>query len=139
MKLRLTKQFVFEMAHALPAYNGKCANLHGHSYHLRVTVEGDAPKPGTDGMVMDFAELKVLVEKCIVEPFDHSLVLPDTGCGAPDLGPYSAKLHLTPFQPTTENLLMHFAALLEPQLPQGVRLHSMALSETDTSTAEIVL
>lgn len=44
MKMLLTKKFVFEMAHALDGYDGKCANLHGHSYHLEVTVEGDTER-----------------------------------------------------------------------------------------------
>ena len=70
MKLRLTKQFTFEMAHALPLYEGKCHNIHGHSYKLFVTVEGDAldnlsaegdmgefKLPDT-GMVMDFSQIK---------------------------------------------------------------------------------
>ena len=41
MKLRLTKAFGFEMAHALTGYDGKCCNIHGHSYKLFVTIEGE--------------------------------------------------------------------------------------------------
>ena len=73
MILRLTKEFSFEMAHALPAYEGKCRNIHGHSYRLFVTVEGTPLMQDgspTDGMVMDFHSLKECVEESIVEPFD---------------------------------------------------------------------
>ena len=149
MLLRLTKQFSFEMAHALPAYEGKCHNIHGHSYKLFVTVEGaplqqqGAP---TDGMVLDFHQLKDIVNRHIVEQFDHALVLPRKGQEPDDstdsptqLGGYAAKLILVDFQPTSENLLLHFARLLNGQLPAGTRLHSLKLYETETSCAELIL
>lgn len=149
MLLRLTKQFSFEMAHALPAYEGKCHNIHGHSYKLFVTVEGaplqqqGAP---TDGMVLDFHQLKEIVNLHIVEQFDHALVLPRKGQEPDDntdsptqLGGYAAKLILVDFQPTSENLLLHFARLLNGQLPAGTRLHSLKLYETETSCAELIL
>lgn len=154
MMLRLTKQFVFEMAHALPGYEGKCRNVHGHSYRLSVTVEGERrQQPGTssDGMVVDFRLIKEVVDRCVVEPFDHALVLPQAGVSEREatvadavpvqssLGGYEAKLMLADFQPTTENLLLHFARLLEGQFPEGTRLYSLSLSETDTSTAELIL
>lgn len=149
MLLRLTKQFSFEMAHALPAYEGKCHNIHGHSYKLFVTVEGaplqqqGAP---TDGMVLDFHQLKEIVNLHIVEQFDHALVLPRKGQEPDDntdsptqLGGYAAKLIFVDFQPTSENLLLHFARLLNGQLPAGTRLHSLKLYETETSCAELIL
>lgn len=144
MLLRLTKQFTFEMAHALPAYEGKCRNIHGHSYRLLATVEGQplqqqgAP---TDGMVLDFHQLKEIVNQHIVSRFDHALVLPrqDQEADAQQLGGYAAKLIFVDFQPTSENLLIHFASLLEDKMPQGTRLHSLKLYETETSCAELIL
>lgn len=144
MILRLTKQFTFEMAHALPAYEGKCRNIHGHSYHFSVTVEGSplnqkgAP---TDGMVIDFHQLKEIVNNCIIDRFDHALVLPRLGSDteANQLGGYGAKLIFVDFQPTSENLLIHFASLLEGKMPQGAKLYSMKLFETETSCAELIL
>jgi 6-pyruvoyltetrahydropterin/6-carboxytetrahydropterin synthase len=66
------------MAHALKGYDGPCRNIHGHSYELYVTVIGkplnDAGSP-KNGMLMDFGDLKKIVRKCIVEEFDHGLVL----------------------------------------------------------------
>jgi len=76
--IRITKEFKFEMAHALPGYDGLCKNIHGHSYEMLVTVAGqpisDVNNPKY-GMVMDFGDLKKIVRKIIVEVFDHSLVL----------------------------------------------------------------
>jgi len=77
-KIRITKHFDFESAHALYGYDGKCKNIHGHSYHLYVTVIGepivDAENP-KNGMVMDFGDLKVIVKKEIITKFDHAVVL----------------------------------------------------------------
>ena len=75
--IRLTKEFKFEMAHALYGYDGLCANLHGHSYKLLVTVRGgvkneEEPK---QGMVIDFSVLKSIVKSLIISKYDHSLVL----------------------------------------------------------------
>lgn len=157
MLLRLTKEFSFEMAHALPAYEGKCHNIHGHSYKLFVTVEGEPlhqQGASTDGMVLDFGRLKQLVNEAVAEPFDHALLLPrltptNQNGSNPEchgdtpqestLGGYAAKLLYIDFQPTTENLLLYFADLLADKMPQGTRLHSLKLYETATSCAELIL
>ena len=135
--LKLTKRFTFEMAHALPTYPGKCHNIHGHSYKLFVTVQGtpcqqagDAP----DGMLIDFGRIKEIVIQRIVEPFDHALVLPRQAVGA-----FAAKIIWVDFTPTTENLLLHFAHLLEGAFPSGTTLHSLKLYETESSCAELIL
>ncbi len=150
MKMRLTKQFGFEMAHALPDYPGKCRNIHGHSYKLFVTVEGQPleghclqPK-GTapEGMLVDFHQLKMIVEEAIVSRFDHALVLPrkeGTETPADSLGGYQAKVIMLDFPPTTENLLVHFAQLLDGRLPEGTRLYALKLYETETSCGELIL
>ncbi len=64
--IRITKQFSFETGHALYGYDGKCKNVHGHSYRLDVTVIGS---PITDssnvkyGMVIDFSDLKIIAKE----------------------------------------------------------------------------
>ena len=57
--MKVSKEFTFDAAHYLTKYHGKCENLHGHTYRLRVTVEGNLDE---EDMVMDFCELKELVE-----------------------------------------------------------------------------
>lgn len=135
MKMLLTKKFSFEMAHALDGYQGKCAHLHGHSYHLEVTVE--ASNLGPDGMGVDFHSLKQLVQETVVDRFDHALVLSADSTLLPDMA--LENLVRLPVNPTTENLLLHFANLLRPRMPEGVRLHSLRLAETESSIAELVL
>ena len=79
-KIRITKRFTFEAGHALYGHDGKCKNIHGHSYKLYVTVIGE---PITDsnspkfGMIIDFADLKSMVKKEIVEELDQVFCLLD--------------------------------------------------------------
>mgnify|MGYP001598046069 CR=1 FL=1 len=64
----VSKEFTFDAAHFLTKYHGKCENLHGHTYRLRVTVEGEI---GEEGMVVDFLELKKIVKEKVLDKFDH--------------------------------------------------------------------
>ena len=141
MRIRLTKLFAFEMAHALPGYDGACRHLHGHSFHLEVTVVGTPlqreghPK---NGMVMDFKDLKTVVNRAFVEQFDHALALPDTS--PPEvvatIEQHFGKVVTLPFQPTCENLIALCVENVGKALPPEVELCSIRLSETDTSVAE---
>jgi 6-pyruvoyltetrahydropterin/6-carboxytetrahydropterin synthase len=139
--IRVTKEFTFEMAHALWNYDGPCRNVHGHSYHLFVTLSG-VPKeePGNtkNGMVIDFTELKSIVKKEIVKVFDHALVVSNRF--DKEKTEMFSKLFgntvLVDYQPTCENLVSDFAERLAPHLPSGVKLHSLKLYETATSFAE---
>lgn len=62
------RTFSFDAAHYVPCYHGKCENLHGHTYKLVVKVDG---KCDSEGMVIDFAELKKIVKDNVVDKFDH--------------------------------------------------------------------
>jgi len=141
MKIRITKRFTFEMAHALQGYDGPCKDIHGHSYTLEVTVSGEpiidrsSPKLG---MVIDFGDLKSVVNEHIVNVFDHALVLKKgfETMLLSDAGIQRTKLILTDFQPTSEHFIGHFALLLTDALPQGVVLEKLKLHETATSFVE---
>jgi 6-pyruvoyltetrahydropterin/6-carboxytetrahydropterin synthase len=67
--MQLYKEFTFDAAHKLEEYHGKCEALHGHTYRLRVTLDGT---PDAEGMVMDFLELKDLVKKHVLARLDHA-------------------------------------------------------------------
>ncbi len=139
--IRLTKEFKFDTAHALKDYDGKCRNLHGHSYKFFVTVKGtpiqDVSHP-KNGMVMDFSDLKQIVREVIVDQFDHAVVLnknswQDTMLQIPQL---FDKTIVVNYQPTTENMLLDFADRIGEKLPENVKLVKMLLRETVTSYAE---
>lgn len=66
--MKVTRVFSFSAAHHLTQYKGACERLHGHTYRLAVTVEGEI---GENGLVLDFVELKKIVEKKVLERVDH--------------------------------------------------------------------
>jgi 6-pyruvoyltetrahydropterin/6-carboxytetrahydropterin synthase len=141
-KIRITKHFDFETAHALYGYDGKCKNIHGHSYHLHVTVIGipiDDDQDPKNGMVMDFGDLKVIVKNEIINKLDHAVVLNENSPHrelANTINDHSHNVVLVPYQPTSENMLLDFAERIQKQLPQNVLLHSLKLYETANSYAE---
>ena len=127
------------MAHALKGYHGKCKHVHGHSYILYVTVTGEPNSninDSTYGMVIDFGELKQLVNTYIVDKFDHALVLRKDAEMADALQKEYGNIILTGYQPTCENMVIAFAEVLNQHLPPHVRLYSLRLHETATSYAE---
>jgi 6-pyruvoyltetrahydropterin/6-carboxytetrahydropterin synthase len=140
-KVRVTKKFTFDMAHALYGYDGPCKNIHGHTYHLSVTLIGTPIQDNGDvklGMVVDFGDLKKIVKDNILEKYDHALVLNKDA-------PYSKsefisnefeKVILVPYQPTCENLLLRFVEKLKPLFADKHALVSIRLEETPTSFAE---
>ena len=137
--IRITKEFKFEMAHALHGYDGLCKNIHGHSYKLWVTIRGEMREEKAhkkDGMVMDFDILKSFVKPDIIDKYDHSLVLNANSPHAEiDLSVFE-KVFFLPYQPTSENLVMDFALQIKSKLPKGIELYKVVLSETATSFAE---
>lgn len=137
--IRITKEFKFEMAHALHGYDGLCKNIHGHSYRLWVQIKGQTRNISgdtKDGMVIDFSDLKKIVKENVVLKYDHSLVL---NANSPhskiDLSAFE-KVYYLPFQPTSENLVAYFSEIIQEKLPKHIQLVKLILSETATSYAE---
>lgn len=140
---RIGKTFTFEAAHRLQHHEGKCRNLHGHSYRVDVTIEGDlTARAGApdEGMVLDFGVLSdwwkpleaILDHVTILETSDP-LMVPFVGYGG-------VKVTVFPFPPTAENL----AALMLEDLqmfllkvwPEGFPTPTVRVWETAKSWAE---
>ena len=140
--IRITKQFYFETGHALYGYDGKCKNVHGHSYKLSVTVIGKPIDDATNvkfGMVIDFGDLKKIVKQEIVDKFDHATVFNKNTPHielAKELEKRGHNVLLVDYQPTSEMMLSDFANRIQKLLPEQIKLHSLKLQETGTSSAE---
>lgn len=141
-KIRITKQFSFEAGHALYGYDGKCKNVHGHSYKLSVTVIGSPIKDASNvkfGMVIDFSDLKKIVKSEIVDVFDHATVFnkntPHVEL-AKELADRDHNVLLVDYQPTSEMMVIDFAKKIRKYLPENIQLYSLRLQETDSSFAE---
>jgi 6-pyruvoyltetrahydropterin/6-carboxytetrahydropterin synthase len=140
-KIRISKEFTFDMAHALLGYDGLCKNIHGHSYTLVVTVIGSPVRDDAspkNGMLIDFKDLKNLIKKQIIDRFDHALVL--NSASPKDLLDMLMKNYdkivLLDYQPTTENMIADMAGQIRDLLPDNLELFSLRLRETPTSFAE---
>ncbi len=140
--IRITKQFSFETGHALYGYDGKCRNVHGHSYKLSVTVIGQPITDNTNvkfGMVIDFSDLKNIVKDEIVNVFDHATVFnkntPHVEL-AKELEDRGHHVLLVDYQPTSEMMVIDFAKKIQQHLSENIKLHSLKLQETATSFAE---
>lgn len=141
-KIRITKQFTFETGHALYGYDGKCKNVHGHSYKLFVTVIGSPISDMNNvkfGMVIDFTDLKKIVKEEVVDQFDHATVFnkhtPHLEL-AQELQNRNHHVILVDYQPTSENMVIDFAERITKRLPKNISLFSLKLQETDSSFAE---
>jgi len=140
-KIRVSKEFHFEMAHALWNYDGPCKNIHGHSYKLIITLMG---KPIMDhnnpknGMLIDFTDMKNTVNRLIINKLDHSFVVNKYA----DIARFSEakqmfdKIIVTDYQPTCENILLDIVEQLKTAFAQHIQLFSIRLYETATSYAE---
>lgn len=70
--ISICRRFEFHAAHHLPAHEGKCKNVHGHSYLLEIEITGRINEGGMNpGMIMDFGMVKDIVEKKILSRVDH--------------------------------------------------------------------
>ena len=141
-KIRITKQFSFETGHALYGYDGKCKNVHGHSYKLFVTVIGspiDDKNNVKYGMVIDFTDLKKIVKEEVVDVFDHATVFNKNTPHielAQELKDRGHHVILVDYQPTSEKMVIDFMQKIKSRLPQNIELFSLRLQETDSSFAE---
>lgn len=129
------------MAHALWNYDGACKNIHGHSYKLFITVIGspieDVSNPKY-GMVIDFGQLKEIVNREIVSLFDHALVISYKAeiKAMKESFQMFDKLLTVDYQPTCENIVVDISNRLISKLPRLIKLHNVRLYETATSYAE---
>lgn len=139
--IRVTKRFSFEMAHALLNYDGPCKNIHGHSYVLEVTLLGNpliAIGDPKDGLVIDFTDIKAVVQKEIIDNVDHALLINKYSPEkiSKHLFRHYDKVIALPYQPSCENLLIDFKNRLTDLFKGKQKLISLKLKETKSSWAE---
>ncbi|MBL7696987.1 MAG: 6-carboxytetrahydropterin synthase [Chitinophagaceae bacterium] len=138
--LQATKIFHFEMAHAIHDHKGACGNIHGHSYELHVTVTSTVPEDAyitSPGMLIDFKDLKSMVNRAVIEKLDHKIALSRAYL---DKGPATSFKNLLQMEvePSAENLLIYAKKSIEQILPEGINLLALRLFETKDSYAEWV-
>lgn len=142
--MKVTKEVTFDSAHMLSNYRGKCRNLHGHTYKLQVTLEGDISSEGNSkGMVMDFNELKQYIDS-ITNTYDHAIIFSDVdnrGEAEDALYHWAEKYNMNfivvPGKCTSESIAKYIAqSMFELVDTQGLKV-SVKLWETPTSFVEV--
>lgn len=131
--ITVTKSFMFESAHRLSNYVGKCERIHGHNYRGIVRVKGE---PDDRGIVIDFSDLKQVIKEYIVRPFDHRLILNQNDPFNRGLAEHLEEDWIVwmPNNPTAENMAQYFAGTIEEALKDQYEVE-VELFETDDSSA----
>ena len=119
MLVTICKEMRMAMAHRLPYHDGKCRQLHGHTYVVRIYVQGEVQPVSEDnpqsGMVVDFGVIKEFL-KSVETRMDHQF-------GNETMDDY----------PTAERLALTIAKMaqhdLQPQLPGGARVSKIRVYE----------
>jgi 6-pyruvoyltetrahydropterin/6-carboxytetrahydropterin synthase len=115
----ISVDYTFAAGHALRNYKGKCENVHGHNYKLRVTIEGR--ELNSTGLLIDFIDVRDAIKR-LVERLDHQFLN--------DLPPFDT------LNPSAENIAKYFCDSLKPQIQdQGLRVQGVTVWETDTTSA----
>lgn len=114
----LTVKRKFSAAHQLRGYEGKCENIHGHTYGLEVFVQ--AEKLNELGLAADFKEIKRIVDQ-IIERYDHCLVN--------EIPPFDQ------LNPSAENMARVFYRELKDKLPDGLALSRVMVWESEDAGA----
>jgi 6-pyruvoyltetrahydropterin/6-carboxytetrahydropterin synthase len=136
--ISITKIFRFEAAHAIYSYPGACANMHGHSYELHVSIRAKQEDHGYIdrlGIIFDFKDLKKLVVGA-VNQLDHKVILSKAYLKNSPQQFTKEELTLFDYEPTAENLLIFFHDRIKIELPETISLVHLKLWETKDSYAE---
>ena len=137
--IQITKIFHFEMAHAIYGYQGACKNIHGHSYELHVTLGTSSVQKEyilSPGFIIDFKQIKNLVNVALIEKFDHSLVLSEAYLKDHPTNNIHDNLIIWDVEPSAENMLLYMQGVLNAKLPTEIKLLQVKLYETKDSFAE---
>jgi len=132
--MKIAKEFRWEMGHRLPFHEGKCKNLHGHSYKCMVELNGNI----VDGkMVLDYYDVKKVIEP-IIENLDHSFIV---WAGDKELiellDKMNSKKVVVDFQTTAENLCLFLLdEIKKSNLPENIKGIKVKVFETENTYAE---
>lgn len=147
--ITVTKEVTFDCAHMLSGYDGLCSNLHGHTYKLQLTFQGFLIEKGPkEGMVIDFKDIKEIIQKVIMSKFDHALIF--SGSALRDFAEdallewaiaYNKKAIVIPCRTTAEEMVLYIQKIVEEEVEKAgydnIFFTHIRLYETPTSFAEV--
>lgn len=132
--MKISKEFKWEMGHRLPFHSGKCKNIHGHTYKMRVEIEGDLDE---NGMVIDYYDVSEIISP-IVDELDHSFMVIETDKEIIDfLDKLNSKKVVVPFETTAENITLHMLEKIKERITSDrIKRIKVRVYETEKTYAE---
>lgn len=137
--IKISKEFSFDMAHLLDGHDGKCQNLHGHTYKLQIEVSGELYADGAKrGMVMDFSDIKQQVKSLILDHLDHAFIYDKFSERETKIAQLLEEMHLKTFALETRTTAEEMARFIFYRLKthSTLAISSVRLWETPTSYCE---
>ena len=128
---KIVTKIHFSYGHRLLDHPGKCASLHGHNGVVEIELSGS--QLDSLGMLIDFAEVKTLINSWIEEHLDHRTILKEDDPLAEVLNKAGEKLFLMDRNPTAENLAW---LIFKAAVAQGLPVSAVRFWETPGSMAE---
>lgn len=126
----VTKEMTFDAGHILEKHDGKCKNLHGHTYRLRVSVTGPLIDGGAkEGMVIDFTDLKALINDYVMDKYDHAFIAKGDENALKFAMASGYKYHILGVRTTVENLAPTIHKELQAALEQRYAKYVCWVSE----------
>lgn len=130
--MELTTSYTFDAAHRIQGHAGRCAYLHGHTYHLEVVVSAEHLDPLD--MVMDFDDLREVVRKAVLDSWDHATLLASDDPLVPAIAAVQAdapdRVVRLAGSPTAELMTRDAWAAIKRALPAHITLERVAIRET---------
>ncbi len=132
MKTKIAKEYRWEMSHRLPFHSGPCKNIHGHSYSMQVSIEGEIDK---NSMVLDYYDIDKIISP-LINQLDHAFV-----CDKDDklmiefLATNGFKYSIIPYNTTSENLVTYFLDSVKEEFQKYANISSLSIKICETIDA----
>lgn len=136
MTTRIGKEFIWEMSHRLQFHDGACKNIHGHSYSMRVEIEGEVD---ANGMIMDYYDIQKIVSP-LIDELDHSFCVDDNDTMMLKfLEDNNFKHYVINSTTTAENLAKHILGIVKKEFHkfENLKLLKIRVNETKDVFAEL--
>ncbi|MDP3581281.1 MAG: 6-carboxytetrahydropterin synthase [Ignavibacteria bacterium] len=132
--MKIAKEYNWEMGHRLPFHEGKCKNLHGHSYKCMLELNGE---PDANGMVLDYYDMKSIIQP-IIDDLDHAFMVYEKDNEVLEfLDKINSRKVVVDFQSTAENICLYLLKKIKgTNLPKNIKSVKVKVLETENTYAE---
>ncbi|MFN4111373.1 MAG: 6-pyruvoyl trahydropterin synthase family protein [Ignavibacteria bacterium] len=135
--MKVSKEFRWEMAHRLPFHEGRCKNLHGHTYKALIQFEGELDK---NGMLIDFYDIYRIVNP-VIDELDHSIICDKNDTELVEIAnKINERVVIIDKSTTAENISIYITEkIFQSSLPDNLNKITVRVYETPDAFAEYSL